>query len=123
MPPKKKIRVNSAKPTESKVAMTLDDVSPLQLKLRDWMSKAYEVRHGTDEQLPWPLSDGGSLLEICKRCWGDSKVLLADSLAFVKKVGLLPVSATVNDFEQAFMKTKDGCVPKNVCISWQVFCI
>ena len=108
MPPKKKIRVSNQKPIDFKAALTLDDVSPVQLKLKEWMGKAYEIRHGTQETLPWPLSEGGSLLEICKRCWCNRQKMLADSLAFVQKVGLLPGSATVGDFEQQFMKTQDG---------------
>ena len=110
MPPKKKIRISNQKPQplDFKAAVTLDDVSPLQLKLKEWMSKAYEIRRGPQETLPWPLSEGGSLLEICQRCWCDRRKIRADSSAFVQKVGLLPDSATVDDFEQQFMKTQDG---------------
>lgn len=108
MPPKKKPRTTGNLKSDSSAAMTLDDVSPLQIKLKDWIVKAYSLRHGCEtEKFPWPVDNGGSLLEICRRCW-DSGSLIKDSLALLQKMGIMSDSTTVHDFEDKFMKSKDG---------------
>lgn len=104
MPPKKKARTSGPKA----VAMgTMDDVSPLQVKVKDFIARAYSVRHGTSEELPWPLGHGGSLLQICQRCWNDPGCLLAGSLSLLKKMGLMQDLAAIPDFCSEYMTTKD----------------
>lgn len=108
MPPKKKAKVSgNVKSVDQVNPTSLEDLSPLQTKLKDWINKAYGMRHGGGDSLPWPVEKGGSLLEICQRCWQDKDGLLNASLALVQKMGILSESATTDDFEDKFMTAKD----------------
>ena len=105
MPPKKKARTSG--PNAATMG-SMDDLSPLQVKVKDFVAKAYSLRHGTtEEKLPWPLDQGGSLLQICQRCWSDPDSMLGGSLSLLKKMGLMKDSETIDDFCHEYMRTPD----------------
>ena len=111
MAPKKRARTSNVKlDSMFSNARTMDEVCEVQRKLKDWVVKAYGMRHGAagSEKLPWPLGEGGSFLEVTRRVWTDKKSLLTGSLEFVEKLGLMAPGSTVDDFKQKYF-LKDPC--------------
>lgn len=107
MPPKKKQRMNAnAKSDGGPVAMTMDDVSPFQLKLKDWVSQVFSLRHGSSEALSWPIEGGGSILSICQRCWKDKTGLLERACRLLENMG---IGSELNPivFEDKYLKTEE----------------
>ncbi|CAK9013878.1 Uncharacterized protein SCF082_LOCUS12114 [Durusdinium trenchii] len=107
MAPKKRQRTNNVK-QDSFIPRTMDEVTDVQRQLRDWVVKAYELRHGGGEKHPFPLDDGGSFLDICRRCWDDKKELLQASVTLVEKVGLMAPGSTVDDFQKKYCLQERG---------------
>lgn len=55
MPPKKKQRTSGSN-QKADQPTTMDHVPPVLQKLKDWLGKAYELRHGSDVEHPTPLT-------------------------------------------------------------------
>lgn len=115
MAPKKRQRTNNVK-QDSFIPRTMDEVTDVQRQLRDWVVKAYELRHGGGEKHPFPLDDGGSFLDICRRCWDDKKELLQASVTLVEKVGLMAPGSTVDDFQKKYCLQERGKKRLNVAV-------
>lgn len=98
MAPKKRQRTSAP----SKMA----DISPVQLKLKDWLAKVYELRHGGDHDHPWPLEKGGNILNMVRRVWDDEDNLARASLDFVQKLGLMTDTSTLTDFREKYVTMK-----------------
>ncbi len=94
MPPKKKQRTSGSNQKADHQPTTMDHVPPVLQKLKDWLGKAYELRHGSEVAHPYPLDKGGSLLQICQRCWTSQKDFTDVSFEFMKKIGLMPSEGT-----------------------------
>ena len=107
MPPKKKQRVVGNQKTDGGAALTMQDVSPLQLKLKDWICQLYSLRHGSSEKLAWPIENGGSLLATCQRCWKERDGMLNASLSLLQKMGVMADSSTTADLTEKFVTCKD----------------
>ena len=106
MPPRKKAR--AAPPNTKSVAAAPDnvaDVAPARIQLRDWIDQAYALRHESSLPKRYPL--GGSFLEVVQRCWCEEGNFVADSLAVVKKLGIVGSEATEEDFLDRFMGLKE----------------
>ena len=107
MPPKKKQKLTTNVKGSSGAALTMGDVSPFQVKLRDWVTQVYSLRHGAPEALPWPIEGGGSILSVCQRCWKDQAGLVAGFCDLVQKVGIASESMTPDVFEEKFMTSQE----------------
>lgn len=109
MPPKKKQRTSGSN-QKADQPTSMDHVPPVLQKLKDWLGKAYELRHGSDLEHPYPLDKGGSLLQICQRCWDNQKDFTNVSFDFMKKIGLMPSEGTTpGDFLEKYA---------NLPVSW-----
>lgn len=106
MPPRKRARTGPVN-TKSVASApdTVADVAPARIQLRDWIDQAYALRHESSVPKRFPL--GGSFLDIVQRCWCDESTLVADSLDFVKKLGLIGSDATDDDFLDRYCAVKD----------------
>lgn len=111
MPPRKRARVAGQRGVEP---VAMKDVSPVRLSLRDWVLDMYQSRHGleNDKAKPWPMLQGGSFQEVVQRCWSEMDTLLADSLTFLKLVGMVDETATVLHLQERWMKLKASICQK-----------
>ena len=105
MPPKK--RQKTAANSKHNPPQTLGEVASSRLSLKDWISTAYQARHGLPEKLKFPLLEGGSFLDIVHRVWSDEDALTSQSLEMVKKLGIMDSSATDEDFQEKYLTMKD----------------
>lgn len=108
-PPRKKARVSNNVKGQASLT-SIADVCPVRLCLRDWIGEVYSLRHGLSEETKraWPVEDGGSFQMIVARCWNDMDTLLADSLKFLKSVGMADDAADVSFLQEKWFKMKDG---------------
>lgn len=107
MPPKKRQRLANNTKTDAVAALSMQDLSPLQVRLKDWICQVYSLRHGSAEKHPWPVESGGSLLALCQRAWGDKESMLKFSLSLVQKMGFMAESAGISDFEAKYLAPQD----------------
>lgn len=105
MPPKKRQKV--AANSKYNPPQSLGDVAPSRLSLKEWISTAYQGRHGFPDTLKWPLLEGGSFLEMVQRVWSDEDNLKIHSLEMVKKLGIMDSAATDADFQEKYLTMKD----------------
>lgn len=113
MPPKKKQRTSTASQntkggvTAGMVPESMADVPKARLLLRDWVVDAHKGRRGFLQKLKFPLEQGGSFLDFVQRAWSDETNLLQDSLALLKKLGMMDSESTVEDFMDKYLTLKD----------------
>lgn len=108
MPPAKRRRLTQAanNKTIPHAPETVGDVAPARIQLRDWIDMAYSLRHESGgDDVKWPL--GGTFQDIVQRCWTDDSRLYDDSLAFVKRLGLMDSEAAEEDFLDKYMALQD----------------
>lgn len=116
MPPKKRQRTSggaSNNKNAGQVPQTIEEVCTLRVKLKEWIVEAYGLRHGSANQMAYPLNDGGTFLDMVQQAWsggvsnGYQYDILTDSLTFLKKIGLVDSSAGHQDFLDKFCKMQD----------------
>lgn len=112
MPPRKKQRISSSNLKTSQ-PQNVSEVAAGRLQLRDWIAVVHQGRHGYPEKRKFPLNDGGSFLDVVQRCWCDEDALITDSLALVKKLGIMDSSSTEEDFMNKYLKMKDQSCMSN----------
>ena len=110
MPPKKKARTSGSHAPNSKISQdipkTMADVCQARHLLKDWVVEAYMGRHGFAQERKFPLNEGGTFLEIVRKCW-DAKGFVETSLSFLKQIGLMINAAIQVDLLEKFCIMKD----------------
>lgn len=99
----------------------MQDVSPAQLKLKDWIVQLHQLRHGSEASMPWPIEKGGSFLHVCQRAWSDmlgTNGVVNFSLEMLQKMGLAASPMTADQFVEKFATTQDPIVTKYLANTW-----
>ena len=106
MPPKKKARTSSRGSSAAGPSLpAASDLPEALVELKDWISLAYNGRHGFNEEKKFPVGAGGTFVDIVQRCWTDPDNLLDKSFDFCKTIGLLKADATEEFFMDTYLKT------------------
>lgn len=108
MPPAKRRKVSQNCKDASTAPTNMKDVAKVCLVLRDWINELYAMRHGVpaEQQRAWPVECGGSFLDVVQRAFSQPDKLLEDSLEFCKRIGLISMSSSTDDFEKRFLFLK-----------------
>lgn len=118
MPPRKKARISgNLKSDAAGAATTMQDVSPAQLKLREWIVQLYQLRHGSDVAMPWPIEKGGSFVHVCQRAWGDMlgvNGVVPSTLEMLQKMGLAANGMTADQFVEKFATSQDAVAKPHI---------
>ncbi len=110
MPPKKKARTSNGNAPNNKlnqeIPKTMADVCQARHLLKDWVVEAYMGRHGFAQERKFPLDQGGTFLDVVRKCW-DAMDFVETSLSFLKQIGLMDHGAHQLDFLEKYCIMKD----------------
>ena len=94
----------------------------LNKKAASLVQQLYDRRFnlpGQGEDLPWPLLHGGTFKEVAQRAWADGgSKLLESSLSFLRGVGLLDATVTLEDFTSRHLTLSVGTLV--VFLKWRI---
>ena len=103
-------------------AVSMGDVSPVQLKLREWIHEVHSLRRAVDGQKPtkadgdipgWPNVKSGTFRKIAQEVWSNPQRLFKWTLDMLQKSGILEPGSSMEDLNTACMKLH---VPSSFCV-------